>query len=198
MILAIDVGNTNIVLGGYEDSGTVFTERISTDPAKTSLEYAILIRTALDIHDTSPADVTGAIVGSVVPPLTYIIRTALMKVCGVTALVVGPGVKTGLNIRIDDPSTIGADLIAGAVGALASYRPPLVVIDMGTATTLIAIDEKRSYIGGMIMTGLRLGCLTVFIIRTFQKAYKGFIFLSNIKFIFARYLLLLYNNSVHD
>lgn len=156
MILAIDVGNTNIVLGGYEDSGTVFTERISTDPAKTSLEYAILIRTALDIHDTSPADVTGAIVGSVVPPLTYIIRTALMKVCGVTALVVGPGVKTGLNIRIDDPSTIGADLIAGAVGALASYRPPLVVIDMGTATTMIAIDEKRSYIGGMIMTGLRL------------------------------------------
>lgn len=156
MILAIDVGNTNIVLGGYEGSRAVFTERISTDTSKTSLEYAILFKTALDIHDARPSDVTGAIVGSVVPPLTYIVRTALMKVCGVQALVVGPGMKTGLNIRMDDPSTIGADLIAGAVGALVKYQPPLVVIDMGTATTMIVVDQNRSYIGGMIMTGLRL------------------------------------------
>ena len=100
--------------------------------------------------------IDGAIIGSVVPPLTYIVRTALKKVCGVQAYVVGPGLKTGLNIRMDDPTSIGADLIAGAVGALAKFEPPLMVIDMGTATTMIVIDETRSYVGGMIMTGLRL------------------------------------------
>lgn len=156
MLLAIDIGNTNIVLGGYERTTALFTERISTDAGKTSLEYAILVRTALDIHGVRPEEIKGAIIGSVVPPLTYSVRTALRKVCGLEALVVGPGLKTGLNIRIDDPATVGADLVAGSVGALAKYDPPLAVIDMGTATTLCVIDGKRNYIGGMIMTGLRL------------------------------------------
>jgi len=156
MLLAIDIGNTNIVMGGYDGEDDVFMERISTDTKKTSLEYAILFKTALDIHGIRPGQIEGAIIGSVVPPLTYIIRTALRKVCGLQALVVGPGLKTGLNLRIDDPATIGADLVAGAVGALRKYEPPLVVIDMGTATTICVVDQNRNYIGGMIMTGLRL------------------------------------------
>lgn len=156
MILAIDIGNTNLVIGGYENAEAVFTERISTDKNKTSLEYAILFKTALDIHGVRPSSVEGAIIGSVVPQLTFIVRTALRKVSGVEALVLGPGLKTGLNIRMDNPSAVGADLIAGAVGALQRYEPPLIVIDMGTATTLIVVDQDRNYIGGMIMTGLRL------------------------------------------
>lgn len=156
MLLAIDIGNTNIVFGGFEGRKALFTERISTDSQKTSLEYAILFKTALDLHGISPAAIEGAIIGSVVPPLTYVVKTALRKICGLDALVVGPGLKTGLNIRMDDPATIGADLIAGAVGALQKYQPPLVVIDMGTATTLCVVDQNRSYIGGIIMTGLRL------------------------------------------
>lgn len=156
MILAVDIGNTNIVLAGYEGRKVFFMERISTDQTKTSLEYAILLRTALDLHGTNPASVAGAIIGSVVPPLNYVIQTALRKVCGIRALVLGPGLKTGLNIRMDNPAAVGSDLIAGAVGALIKYQPPLAVIDMGTATTIIVVDQNRNYIGGMIMTGLSL------------------------------------------
>ena len=98
----------------------------------------------------------GSIISSVVPPITPVIRTALRKITGKTAIVLGPGTKTGLSIRIDDPSSVGADLVAGAAGALAKYQPPLIVIDMGTATTLSVVDRERNYIGGAIMPGLRL------------------------------------------
>ena len=156
MILAIDVGNTNIVIGGMEKENVLFTERLSTDKVKTSLEYAILFRVALDLHKISPEQVEGSIISSVVPPITPVIRTALRKITGKTAIVLGPGTKTGLSIRIDDPSSVGADLVAGAAGALAKYQPPLIVIDMGTATTLSVVDRERNYIGGAIMPGLRL------------------------------------------
>lgn len=156
MLLAVDVGNSNITLGCMEEGRTLFTERISTDKSRTSLEYAILFQTAFSIHSASVDDVDGAIIGSVVPPVTPVIRTALRKICHVSALTVGPGLKTGMSIRMDDPSTVGADLIAGAVGALDRYEPPMVVIDMGTATTMAVIDGNRNYIGGMIMPGIRL------------------------------------------
>jgi len=156
MILAIDVGNTNIVIGCMEKEKVLFTERLSTDTVKTSLEYAILFRVALDLHGIDPKGVEGSIISSVVPPITPVIRTALRKICGKKAMVLGPGIRTGLNIRIDEPSTVGADLVAGAAGALAKYQPPLVVIDMGTATTLSVVDRDRNYIGGSIMPGLRL------------------------------------------
>lgn len=156
MLLAIDVGNTNIVLGCLEGEKILFTERLSTDTVKTSLEYAILFRTALDIHHADVKQVTGAIISSVVPPITPVIRTALRKITGINAMVVGPGLKTGLNIRIDDPSTVGADLVAGSVGALSMYRPPLVVIDLGTATTMFAVDRDGNFLGGAIMPGVRL------------------------------------------
>ena len=156
MILAIDVGNTNIVIGGMENENVLFTERLSTDKVKTSLEYAILFRVALDLHKISPESVEGSIISSVGPPITPVIRTALRKITGKTAIILGPGTKTGLSIRIDDPSSVGADLVAGAAGALAKYQPPLIVIDMGTATTLSVVDRERNYIGGAIMPGLRL------------------------------------------
>ena len=156
MLLAIDIGNTNIVLGGIEGEKTLFTERLSTDTGKTDLEYALLFDTALRIHSVDPASVSGAIIGSVVPPINSVIQAALQKVCSVQALIVGPGIRTGLNIRMEDPASVGADLIAGAVGALASYDPPLIVIDMGTATTLCVVDAQRSFIGGIIMPGIRV------------------------------------------
>ena len=156
MILAIDVGNTNIVIGCMEGDRVLFTERLSTDHVKTSLEYAILFRVALELHQIDVKNVEGTIISSVVPPITPVIKTAIRKITGKKALVLGPGTKTGLSIRIDDPASVGADLVAGAVGALAKYRPPLVVIDMGTATTLSVVDREGNYLGGSIMPGLRL------------------------------------------
>lgn len=156
MILALDVGNTNIVLGCIDEQKILFTERISTDHHKTDLEHAISIKTVLDLHHIDPSSVTGAIIGSVVPPITGLLREAIRKVTGCTALVVGPGVKTGLNIKMDNPATVGSDLIVGAVAAIHSYQVPLIVIDMGTATTMIVVDQNENYIGGMIMPGIQV------------------------------------------
>lgn len=156
MLLTIDVGNTNVVIGCMDGDKIEFTERLSTDAGKTSLEYAILFKTALDIHQVETSRIDGAIISSVVPPVTPVIRTALRKITGIRALVLGPGTKTGLNIRLDDPTAVGADLVAGAVGALQKYTPPVIVIDMGTATTLMAIDKDRNFLGGAIMPGVRL------------------------------------------
>ena len=156
MILALDVGNTNIVMGCIENHKTLFTERISTDHNKTDLEHAISIKTVLDLHHIDPSTVTGAIIGSVVPPITELLQKAIYKVAGCNAMIVGPGVKTGLNIKMDNPATVGADLIIGAIAAIDAYPCPQIVIDMGTATTMIVIDKDRNYIGGMIMPGVRV------------------------------------------
>ena len=138
MILAIDIGNTNIVLGCIDssDGHILFTERLSTDHNKTALEYAILFKSVMDLHKVLSENVTGAIIASVVPPITSLISQALEKVAGVKAMIVGPGVKTGLNILMDNPAQVGADLIVGAVAGIAEYPCPLVLIDMGTATTI--------------------------------------------------------------
>ncbi len=156
MILAIDVGNTNIVVGCLDGEKILFTERLSTDKQKTSLEFAILFRVAMELHHVDVTQIDGAIISSVVPVITPVIRTALRKVTGKVAMVLGAGLKTGINIRIDDPSTAGADLVAGAVGAASKYPAPLVVIDMGTATTLTAVDREGNFVGGSIMPGIRL------------------------------------------
>ncbi len=156
MILAIDVGNTNIVIGGLKGKKVLFTERISTDTVKTSLEYAFLFKVAMDLHEIDMKEIEGAIISSVVPPITPVIRTALRKLTSNKIIVLGPGTKTGLSIRIDNPATVGADLVAGAVGALEKYKPPLIIVDMGTATTLSVIDKEGNYLGGSIMPGVRL------------------------------------------
>ncbi len=155
MIIAIDIGNTNIVLACTEGKDILFQERISTDLQKTDLEHAISIKTILELHHIRPEAVTGAIISSVVPPITDLIRRGLQKVTGLRdVMVVGPGIKTGLNILMDNPAQVGSDLIVGAVAGIAEYRLPLVIVDMGTATTICVIDENRNYIGGMILPGL--------------------------------------------
>ena len=156
MLLAVDIGNTNIVLGCIENTQIVFTERLSTDHFKTSLEYAISFRSVLQLYEIDPKTITGAIISSVVPPITALIQDALVKLTGLQAMVVSPGVKTGLNIQMDNPAQVGSDLIVAAVAGIAEYPCPLILIDMGTATTITVIDKKKNYIGGMILPGLRV------------------------------------------
>lgn len=156
MILAIDIGNTNIVLGCIRDGEILFTERLSTDHSKTGLEHAISLKIVLEMHDIDPKNLSGAIIGSVVPPLTELFQEALEKIAGIRAMVVGPGIKTGLNILMDNPAQVGSDLIVGAVAGIAEYSLPLILIDMGTATTICVIDSRKNYIGGMILPGVRV------------------------------------------
>lgn len=153
MILAIDVGNTNIVIGCCEGDRVLFTERLSINRTATVLEYVISFKTVLDIYNIKPQDVEGGIISSVVPSVTMAIKSAVMKLVGKSIKVVGPGLKTGLNIKIDDPKELGADLVVGAVAAINEYKAPMVIFDLGTATTASVIDENLCYLGGMIIPG---------------------------------------------
>lgn len=156
MILAIDIGNSNIVIGGIEKENILFEARLRTDSTKTSDEYCIDLKMILDIYKVDIVSVEGSIVASVVPQVLNSIKTALKKLCGKTCLVVGPGVKTGLNIRVENPAQTGADLVVGSVAALKLCKPPLIVVDMGTATTMIVLDENGALIGGSIAPGVKI------------------------------------------
>ncbi len=156
MILAIDMGNTNIVIGCIDDEKTYFVERLSTDKSKTALEYSIGFKTVLDIYGIDREQIKGAVLSSVVPQLTNVIREAVVKIVGKKPLVVGPGVKTGLNLHMDNPRAVGSDLIVDSVAGIAEYGAPLIVIDMGTATTITVVDKEKTYVGGAILPGLRL------------------------------------------
>ena len=156
MILTIDMGNSNIVIGCIDDEKIYFVERLSTDSSKTALEYAIGFKTVLELYAIESARIEGAIISSVVPPLTNVIKEAIEKIIGKSPLVVGPGIKTGLNLLMDNPKQVGSDLIVDAVAGINEYGAPLIVIDMGTATTLSVIDKNKNYIGGAILTGLKL------------------------------------------
>ena len=156
MILAVDIGNSNIVLGGMEGMQIIFEARIRTDATKTSDEYCVDLKNILDIYGVKAGDLEGAIVASVVPQVLNSIKTAIRKLTGKTALVVGPGLKTGLNIKVENPSQTGADLVVGAVAALREHKPPMIVIDMGTATTMIVLDETGAFIGGAISPGVKI------------------------------------------
>lgn len=154
MILAIDIGNTNIVVGFIDDEKTYFIERLSTVRTKTELEYAVDLKTVLDIYHIKKTDIEGCIISSVVPQITDIARLAAEKILKKEVMVLGPGVKTGLNIMMDNPGQLGADMVADAVAGLASYPVPFIVIDMGTATTVSVVNDKKQYIGGMILPGV--------------------------------------------
>lgn len=156
MILAIDMGNTNIVIGCIDDTKTYFVERLSTDKSKTALEYAVSFKTVLELYGIKNEELDGAIISSVVPPLTNVLSEAVNKIIGKRPLIVGPGLKTGLNIHMDNPKQVGSDLIVDAVAGIAEYGAPLIIIDMGTATTISMIDSAKNYVGGVIMPGLRL------------------------------------------
>ncbi len=156
MILAIDIGNTNIVVGCIEGEEVAFFERVSTDVAKTELEYVVQLKMVLDLHHIDSNKIDGCIISSVVPPLNTVIRSAIVKYFGKEPLIVGPGIKTGLNILMDNPASVGADLIVNAVAGFRYYGAPLIMIDMGTATTVSVLDDKANYIGGMILPGVRV------------------------------------------
>ena len=155
MILAIDIGNTNIVLGCIEGKKIRFIERLSTDKGKTELEYAIHLKNVLEIYDVKEGELEGGILSSVVPQITELFRKAAEKVIKVPVKVVGPGLKTGLNIIMDHPGSVGSDLVVDAVAAMKEYPLPLVIVDMGTATTVCVVNSKGNYIGGMILPGVR-------------------------------------------
>lgn len=156
MILAVDVGNSHITLGCLEGMEVRYIARMSTGTRMTEHEYAMAIRNVLSFGEVEMGHFEGAIVSSVVVSITAAIREAIRLVTGLEALVVGKGIKTGLDIRIDDPGQMGADLLVGAVAALHRYQPPMIVIDMGTATTISVIDDAGRFVGGAIAPGVRL------------------------------------------
>lgn len=154
MLLAIDVGNTNIVLGGIRDGKQIFSARLKSDRSKTSDQYALDIQGILALYGVKTGEIEGGILSSVVPYLQSVLPDAVKLLTGVELMVVGPGIKTGLNIRTDNPASVGSDLIVAAVAARAKYKTPIAIVDMGTATTLSLIVRDNEYMGGMIIPGL--------------------------------------------
>ena len=156
MILCVDIGNSNIVIGAVEGDEILFEARLRTEPTKTSDEYCIDLKMILEVYEANPKMVEGSIISSVVPQVMNSMKTAIRKLTGKDALVVGPGLKTGLNIKIENPAQTGADLVVGCVAALRQHKPPMIVIDMGTATTMIALDQTGAFIGGCIAPGVKI------------------------------------------
>ena len=156
MILTVDVGNSNVVLGAVRGDEIVFEARLRTDATKTSDEYCIDLKMVLEVYHVKAEDFEGAIIASVVPQVLNSMKTAIIKLTGKAPLVVGPGLKTGLNIAIDNPSQAGADLVVGCVAALREHKAPMIIVDMGTATTMIVVDKNNAMIGGCIMPGVKI------------------------------------------
>ena len=156
MVLAIDIGNTNISLGCMQDDKIFFEARIATDRARTSDQYGVEIKNMMEAFGVQLTDVDDCIISSVVPPVFNSVNTGVYKITGHQPMVVKPGLKTGLNICMDTPSQVGADRIVVAVAALTKYRAPLVIIDMGTATTIEVVEPENRYIGGVIIPGVHI------------------------------------------
>ena len=156
MLLAIDIGNTNLVIGCIKDDVIVFKARIATDRTRTSDQYGVEIKNMMEAFGVSVGDITDCIISSVVPPVFNSVKTGVMKVIGKQPMVVGPGLKTGLNIHVDVPSQVGSDRIVIAVAALAEYKAPLILMDLGTATTIEVVEPENRYMGGVIFPGVRL------------------------------------------
>lgn len=156
MVLTIDIGNTNITFGVFAEDELVLVSRLATERNRTGDQYAFEFLNIFRMNDVPVTELRGAIISSVVPELNRAIEIAVTKVCGFSALVLGPGVKTGLNILIDDPAELGGDLAAGAVGAVSKYPLPAFVVDLGTATKVYVIDENKGYLGGTIAPGVEI------------------------------------------
>jgi type III pantothenate kinase len=154
MILVVDVGNTNIVLGLYQGKTLTHHWRLSTNRSSTVDEYGILITNLLQIAGVRADQMDGVILSNVVPPLMSTLVQMFIKYIGKAPLIVGPGIKTGLNIRYENPREVGADRIVNAVAGIEQYGTPLVVIDFGTATTFDYIDATGAYLGGAIVPGI--------------------------------------------
>ncbi len=156
MILTIDIGNSNIVIGCVEENEIRMESRLRTEATKTSDQYCIDLKLLLEINNIDPQQIEGAILASVVPQVLNSFRTAVRKLTGKTPLVVGPGLKTGLNILLENPGQTGADLVVADVAALQEYKPPMILVDMGTATTMSVLDKNGAHIGGCIIPGVKI------------------------------------------
>ena len=156
MLLAIDIGNTNLVIGCVHDDKILFKARIATDRTRTSDQYGVEIKSMLEAYGVKRSDIEDCIISSVVPPVFNSVRTGVIKIIGKQPMVVGPGLKTGLNIHVDVPSQVGSDRIVIAVAALAEYKAPLLLMDLGTATTIEAVEPDNVYMGGVIIPCVRV------------------------------------------
>lgn len=155
MIIAVDIGNTNIVLGFLENEKMVHECRLSTAVDDSADEYAIKFKSIFEIFEIEVDSIEGSVLSSVVPPLNRTISKALVLLTGKMPVVVGPGVKTGLNIKINNPAELGADMVVGAVASIAKYPCPQIIFDLGTATTASVIDKNGCFIGGAILCGAK-------------------------------------------
>ena len=155
MLLLTDIGNTNIVFGGMEDGTIRFQARIATDRAKSSDQYAMTFLKLMKVYGVDPSRICDCIISSVVPPVLNAVGTGLAKILNLRPMVVGPGLKTGLKIQVENPAQVGSDRIVAAVGALLDHEAPLILLDMGTATTLEVVGRGSTYLGGCILPGVR-------------------------------------------
>ncbi len=162
MILVIDVGNTNIVLGVYRDRELVDFWRIATDKNKSSDEYGMLIHQLFQYSGVAIGTIEDVIISSVVPNIMYSLEHTVRKFFNIEPLVVGPGIRTGMNIKYDNPKQVGADRIVNGVAAYEKYGGPLIIVDFGTATTFCAISQKGDYLGGTISPGIKISSDALF------------------------------------
>lgn len=156
MILAIDIGNSHIVLGCIENDRILFEARMATDRIRTSDQYCADLKALLDLYHADCSKIDGTIISSVVPSVLDAVSEAVRKIVDKRVYIVGPGLKTGINIRIDNPAEVGSDLIVAAVAGIQEYGTPLIIIDMGTATTFSVVDNQKAYLGGAICPGVMI------------------------------------------
>ena len=162
MVLVMDAGNTNIVIGVYRDDKLIADWRLSTDLKRTSDEYGALITDLFNRNGLDRSEVKGVIISSVVPSIMYSVESTIKKYLNTKAVMVGPGVKTGINIKYDNPREVGADRIVNAVAALEKYKRTMIIIDFGTATTFCAVTAKGNYLGGAICPGIKISAEALF------------------------------------
>lgn len=154
MLICIDVGNTHIVIGIYKDVNLLSSFRFKTDANITEDEYGIKLNNILRISNITIEEIEGAIIASVVPTMDAILEKMVIKYLHIEPMFVVPGIKSGINVKIDDPRQLGADLLVGAVSAVTKYGYPIIIIDMGTATTLSVVNKNQEFIGGIIIPGV--------------------------------------------
>ncbi len=163
MLLVIDVGNTNIVFGIYDDKTLLNNWRIASEKHRTSDEYGLLFEQIFRYNSLEPNDIDSIIISSVVPPLMHTLYNMCIKYFDIKPIVVGPGVKTGMDIKYDNPREVGADRIVNGVGGYEKYGGPLIIVDFGTAITLDAISEEGDYLGGVIAPGIGISSEALFL-----------------------------------
>ena len=162
MLLVIDVGNTNIVLGVYDGKKLINDWRVATNKDKTSDEYGLVIDQIFNYHGLKTSDIDAVMISSVVPPLMYTLQAVSKKYFKCDPYIVGPGIKTGMNIKYDNPKEVGADRIVNAVAAYEQYGGPIIVVDFGTAITFCAISKSGEYLGGAIAPGIKISSEALF------------------------------------